>query len=275
MLIHELHHIYRLRGTIMSISDTRVRESVDPVAFRRVISHFTSGVAVITTQHAGTKFGVTASAVSSLSMDPPMLLVCLNRQLATTDAVSEAGVFAVNILGDKQAELAVQFATRHPDKFRDVELMTRELDVPLISDALAQIERTIVSRTDVATHAVFMAEVKTAEAGAGDPLGYFRGQFGSFTRALDESVYELIRETILARTGNASGPITAANMALELKVDRSSAYHALQQLRNEGLLLAEPDGTYLLTPKLTATDKLSMPAAPNALCGSSRETGSR
>ncbi len=52
--------------------------------------------------------------------------------------------------------------------------MTRELDVPLISDALAQIECTIVSRTDVATHAVFMAEVKTAEAGAGDPLGYFR-----------------------------------------------------------------------------------------------------
>nr|ABL75140.1 NADH:flavin adenine dinucleotide oxidoreductase [Arthrobacter sp. JS443] len=259
----------------MSISDTKVRESVDPVAFRRVISHFTSGVAVITTQHAGTKFGVTASAVSSLSMDPPMLLVCLNRQLATTDALSDAGVFAVNVLGEKQAELAVQFATRHPNKFRDIELMTRELDVPLISDALAQIECTIVSRTDVATHAVFMAEVKTAEAGTGDPLGYFRGQFGSFTRALDESVYELVRESILARADNAAEPITAASMALELGVERSSAYHALQQLRSEGLLLADPDGTYLIASQLAATDKPSLTPTRTVRSASPSELGRR
>jgi flavin reductase (DIM6/NTAB) family NADH-FMN oxidoreductase RutF/biotin operon repressor len=259
MLIHELHHINSLKGTIMNITDTKVRESVDPVAVRSVIGHFTSGVAVITTQHGGNRFGVTASAVSSLSMEPPMLLVCLNRQLATTDAVSEAGVFAVNILGEKQAELATQFATRHPDKFRDVELMNRELDVPLITDALAQIECTVVSRTDIATHAVFMAEVRTAEAGAGNPLGYFRGQFGSFTRALDESIYQLIRETILARPEHTAEPITVANMSLELGVDRSSVYHALQQLRSDGLLLADPDGTYLVTAPPTGMDKQPTP----------------
>ena len=233
----------------MSITDTRVSEFVDPVAYRRVISHFTSGVTVITTEHGGTRFGVTASAVSSLSMDPPMLLVCLNRQHATTEALSEAGVFAVNILGEKQAELAVQFATRHPDKFRGVELRRRELDVPLITEALAQIECTVVSRTDVATHAVFMAEVRTAEAGTGNPLGYFRGQFGGFTRALDESVYQLTRETILARPENTAEPITVGGMSLELGVDRSSVYHALQQLRSDGLLLIDPDGTYLMTSR--------------------------
>lgn len=259
----------------MSISDTKVRETVDPFAFRRVISHFASGVTVITTEHGGTKFGVTASAVSSLSMEPPMLLVCLNRQLATTDAVSEAGVFAVNILGEKQAELAVQFATRHEDKFRDVELHTRQLGVPLISDALAQIECTVVSRTDVATHAVFMAEVATAEAGNGDPLGYFRGQFGSFARALDESVYQLVRETLLARTDSAAQPISAASIAHELGTDRSSVYHALQQLRSEGLLLADPDGTYLLTAQLPATEKLTTPTPRSVKGGSSRGTGIR
>lgn len=259
----------------MSITDTEVCQFVDPVAYRRVISHFTSGVAVITTQHGGNRFGVTASAVSSLSMDPPMLLVCLNRQLATTDALSEAGVFAVNILGEKQAELAVQFATRHPDKFRDVELMNRELDVPLITDALAQIECTVVSRTDIATHAVFMAEVRTAEAGAGNPLGYFRGQFGSFTRALDESVYQLIRETIIARPENTSEPITAASMSQELGVDRSSAYHALQQLRSDGLLLADPDGTYLVTSPPTGTDKQPTPPTRNVQVKSSRGRGLR
>lgn len=230
----------------MTITETEVRGSIDSAAFRRVISHFTSGVTVITTRHGGNRFGVTASAVSSLSLDPPMLLVCLNRQLATTDALSEAGVFAVNILEESQAELAAQFATRHPDKFRDVELTKRELDVPLIANALGQIECTVISRTDVATHAVFMAEVRTAEARSGNPLGYFRGQFGSFTRALDQDVYHLLRETILARPDSTTEPITAASMSLELGVDRSATYHALQQLRNDGLLLADPDGTYLV-----------------------------
>jgi flavin reductase (DIM6/NTAB) family NADH-FMN oxidoreductase RutF len=259
----------------MSITDTRDRELVDPVAYREVISHFTSGVAVITTQHGGNRFGVTASAVSSLSLDPPMLLVCLNRELATTDALSEAGVFAVNILEEKQAELAVQFATRHPDKFRDVEVISRELDVPLITDALAQIECTVVSRTDIATHAVFMAEVRTAEAGAGNPLGYFRGQFGSFTRALDQSVYQLIRETILARPENTAEPITVASMSLELGMDRSSAYHALQQLRCDGLLRADPDGTYLVASQPTGTDKQPTPPTQNVHTGSSHGRGLR
>jgi hypothetical protein len=202
-----------------------------------------------------------------------MLLVCLNRQLATTDALSESGVFAVNILEESQAELATQFATRHPDKFRDVELTKRELDVPLIASALAHIECSVVSRTDVATHAVFMAEVRTAEARSGNPLGYFRGQFGSFTGALDQEVYELLRETILARPDRITEPITAASMALEVGVDRSAAYHALQQLRNDGLLLADPDGAYFVASTRTAAGTGPEPAKQKAPAGPSLRRG--
>src|SRR3954454_10271828 len=99
----------------MSSTSTDLKQ-IDRTLYRDVVGHFMSGVTVITTAHNGTRFGVTASAVSSLSLDPPMLLVCLNRHLPTADAVSSAGVFAVNILTQDQGDLATQFATRHPDK---------------------------------------------------------------------------------------------------------------------------------------------------------------
>src|SRR5215211_2042186 len=97
-----------------------VQAALDPTAadaFREAVGHFTTGVAVITATHDGVRYGVTASAVSSLSVEPPMLLVCLNRRLATRDALVRAGRFAVKILAADQAELALQFARRVPDRF--------------------------------------------------------------------------------------------------------------------------------------------------------------
>ncbi len=91
---------------------------VDQGVFRNVVGYFMTGVTVITTRDGDQRFGVTASAVSSLSLDPPMLLVCLNRRLPTCDAVTAAGAFVVNILDEEQGELATQFATRAPDKCR-------------------------------------------------------------------------------------------------------------------------------------------------------------
>lgn len=85
--------------------------------FREVVGHYATGVTVITTQDRDERFGVTASAVSSLSLEPPMVLVCLNRKLRTCAAVGARGAFAVNVLDEHQGELATQFATRQPDKF--------------------------------------------------------------------------------------------------------------------------------------------------------------
>lgn len=172
----------------MTITETHTSRHVDQALFRSAIGHFTSGVTVITTARGAERFGVTASAVASLSMDPPMLLLCLNRQLAATDAISEAGVFVVNVLAEGQSELATQFATRHPDKFRDVALAPGEHGLPILADALAHLQCRVVERRDVATHAVFMAEVHTARSHAGNPLAYFRSTFGRFSTAAEDAV---------------------------------------------------------------------------------------
>src|SRR5919106_3453268 len=94
----------------------------DPQAFRDVVGRFATGVTVITTHHAGIDYGMTASAVSSLSLEPPMLLVCINRAAPTGEAVRHSGVFIVNVLGEDQADLAQRFATRAHDKFAGVEV---------------------------------------------------------------------------------------------------------------------------------------------------------
>ena len=88
----------------------------DQQVFRDVIGRFASGVTVITTTVDGAPFGTTASAVSSLSLEPPMVLVCLNKTSDTQAAILKAGAFCVNILAEGQQDLAYQFA-RKGDKF--------------------------------------------------------------------------------------------------------------------------------------------------------------
>ena len=90
---------------------------VDRELFRSVMSRFASGVSIITTRHEGIDYGLTASAVCSVSLDPPMLLICVNKTSNTQKAIAEAQVFAVNILREEQSELAHRFAGSHPDKF--------------------------------------------------------------------------------------------------------------------------------------------------------------
>lgn len=146
--------------------------------FRHVIGHFISGVTVITAVSDGQRFGATASAVSSLSLEPPMLLVCVNSRSATAAAIEGAGVFAVNILAEDQDQLALSFARSGTDKFRDVAVSEGEHGVPLLDGSLAQIECRVVNQARGGTHAVFFGEVGRAQAGEGRPLGYFRGRFG-------------------------------------------------------------------------------------------------
>src|SRR6185312_3559281 len=108
-----------------------------PDEFRDVIGHFASGVTVVTVLHDGRAYGTTASAVSSLSLEPPMLLICMNRDSETGRAIAESGRFAVNVLGEDQADLAVRFARKGGHKFDGVAVAPGEWDEPLLSDALA------------------------------------------------------------------------------------------------------------------------------------------
>jgi len=146
--------------------------------YRQVIGHFASGVTIVTSLRDGEPFGTTANAVSSLSLDPPMLLVCMNQESSTGQAIAATGRFAVNILHEGQAQLATHFATKAADKFEQVPYVVGERGNPLLPEALATLECEVVDEIAAGTHSVYLAEVNTAEASAGAPLAYFRGRFG-------------------------------------------------------------------------------------------------
>jgi flavin reductase (DIM6/NTAB) family NADH-FMN oxidoreductase RutF len=150
----------------------------DGERYRHVIGHFTTGVTVITARCEGVDRGATASAVSSVSLDPPSLLVCLNRSTVTEGAVRGSGRFVVNILGEDQGELALRFAGRHGDKFEGVDVDRADDGVPVLAGALAQLHCRVRDAVTGGTHTVFFGEVVRAEAADGAPLAYFRGRFG-------------------------------------------------------------------------------------------------
>lgn len=151
---------------------------LSPDEFRDVIGHFATGVTVVTALHDGRPYGTTASAVTSLSLEPPMLLVCMNKESATGAAMDASAQFGVNILEEGQADLAVRFATKASDKFDGVPTTTGVWGEPLLAEALATLECRVVERTTGGTHVVFFGEVEHAAARSGAPLAYFRGRFG-------------------------------------------------------------------------------------------------
>ena len=219
--------------------------------YRDVIGRFASGVTIITAVHDGRDYGATASAVASLSLEPPMLVVCLNRSSATARAAELSGAFAVNILGEDHADLAVRFARRGADKFAAVTLRRGARGVPLISEALANLECRITDQVQGGTHWVFLAAVEAAAAHAGAPLAYFRGQFGRLELSSDESVYGHLRERILTRRIEVGSPLDLDALAVDASATRGAVFHAFTKLIGEGLVARTGDGEFVVRP-LTA-----------------------
>lgn len=222
---------------------------VTPEAFRDAIGHFASGVTVITAAHGGRHFGSTASAVSSLSLEPPMLLVCLNRQSSTGRAVGEAGHFAVNVLAHDQGTVARRFASKADDKFAGLEVTTGEGGVPLLADALAQYECRVVEHVTGGTHSVFLAEVdraRTREGGA--PLAYFRGEFGRLELQQDAEAYARLRARLLDRRLPIGEPLDAEVLAVELELSPKAVRRSLAKLSGEGLVERDRDGEFVIAP---------------------------
>lgn len=229
-------------------------------AFRDVIGHFASGVTVVTTRHDGALYGMTASAVSSLSLDPPMMLACINREVPTRAAVSAAGVFGVSILSEDQGDLAERFATPRSDKFESVDVIEGASGVLLLAGALARLECRVAEEVRGGTHSVFLAEVERADAGAGAPLAYFRGRFGRLELAEDESAYIELRKQVLNGRFAPSEPLDLGRLARRLSSERRHVYHALTRLVAEGLVAREPEHGHVIAP-------IDLPIVEDALEG--------
>jgi 4-nitrophenol 2-monooxygenase / 4-nitrocatechol 4-monooxygenase, reductase component len=156
---------------------TTAGAAMDPAEFRNAIGRFLTGVTVITTAHDAVLHGITASAVASLSVDPPTLLVCLNKQSATRGAVAAARRFVVNVLAADQVELAMHFASKSPEKFVRMEVETSPHGLPRLPGAVATIECVVAAEVDGGTHSIFVGRAESGSTGSGAPLGYFRGRF--------------------------------------------------------------------------------------------------
>jgi 3-hydroxy-9,10-secoandrosta-1,3,5(10)-triene-9,17-dione monooxygenase reductase component len=153
--------------------------SVDEVAFREAISHFATGVTVVTTMSEGKPAGMTASAVASLSLDPVLLLVCINHKLPTHTAIEQSKRFVVNVLGEGQQDLALHFARPAPDKFADVTLKP-DYELPVLDDAIAFFVCDVHERFAGGDHSIFTGLVRECGARPGRrPLLYFRSGFGA------------------------------------------------------------------------------------------------
>lgn len=221
---------------------------VDQGIFRDVAGHFATGVTVLTTTDGTNPVGTTASAVASLSMDPPMMLICLNRSSSTHDVIVESGVFGVNILAQNQGDIAMQFARKGTDKFAGLEWTNAVGDIPWIDGALATIACRVVDTAVGGTHTVFMGEVLDAEAFPGEPLTYYRGTFGRFEDDAASNAYGQMRAHVLARHTPVGEALDPHELAETLKTRPELVRRAIIRLSTEGLVEEQPDGSALVAP---------------------------
>ena len=157
--------------------------AIDPAAFRSVLGRFASGVTVVTIRdQAGADHGMTVSAFCSLSLDPPLVLVCVDKKASMYDAFARTDRFAVNVLESTQEELARRFAEEHPDRFDGVGFTRGLTGAAIIDDTLATIECTVLSRHPGGDHTIVLGSVIAAVTREGRPLLYYRGGYAMLER---------------------------------------------------------------------------------------------
>jgi flavin reductase ActVB len=156
--------------------------SAAEIAFRNAMARFASGVTIVTTKNGeGDPVGFTASAFSSLSLNPPLLLVCLQKDADCYDSFMEAEHFTVSILSRDQDDIARRFATKAIDKWQDTPTVPGEKTrLPLIEGASAQTECLMLNRVDGGDHTILIGEVISAASTDAEPLLHFNRQFGRF-----------------------------------------------------------------------------------------------
>ncbi len=146
--------------------------------FRRALSCFASGVNVVTTvDAAGELHGLTVSAFCSVSLSPPLVLICIEKSTASHFAFRESGAFVVNILNESQADISEHFATPFSDKFSVVAYRSGILGIPVLENALASLECRIKHDFDGGDHSIFVGEVERAAVDDGSPLVYFQSNY--------------------------------------------------------------------------------------------------
>lgn len=155
-----------------------MRPSVGAHQFRHTMSQLAGGVTIVMVRDAaGRAQGMTASAVASLSLEPPMLLVCIDHAAAIHDLVAAADVFGVNVLAASQADLAQRFADRERHHYAEHQGDVSPAGLPLVPGALAHIDVRREAVLPGGDHSIITGQVTWSETGDGAPLLYFRSSY--------------------------------------------------------------------------------------------------
>ncbi len=151
---------------------------IDQKQLRHVMGHFATGVTVITTRDLdGKPYGFTANAVCSVSLTPPLLLVCVDKGAESHPALERSRLFAVNVLALGHEETSRRFAVSGGDKFVDVPHRSGVTGAPILDGVLAVVECRVVAVHEGGDHTIYVGEVANLESAEGDPLLFFRGQY--------------------------------------------------------------------------------------------------
>lgn len=152
---------------------------MDDRTFRNAMGKFATGVTVITTELNGEVHGMTANAFMSVSLNPRLVLISVGEKAKMLNKINEAGKFAVNILGDDQKDVSMQFAGQLKEL---IEVEFEQLgDLPVVKNSLANIACRIHSQQVAGDHTIFIGEVTDIVLREGEPLTFFEGKYGQIT----------------------------------------------------------------------------------------------
>ena len=152
---------------------------VDGKEFRNVMGRFATGVTILTTRGAdGTPYGLTANAISSISLEPPLVMISIDKRAESFPHFLASKVFVVNVLASTQEALSNAFAKSGGDKFSGLAFDTNAEGVPVLRDTLATIECHVVASHEAGDHVIHLGEVDRTRMADVAPLLYFQGKYG-------------------------------------------------------------------------------------------------
>ncbi|TPI13019.1 flavin reductase family protein [Mesorhizobium sp. B4-1-3] len=162
------------------MTDAVAQRTIDPIALRRAFGTFVTGVTVITTRDCdGNPRGMTANSFTSVSLDPPLLLVCVGKSASSFRAFNETQSFAVNFLHEAQADVASVFASKVASKFQSVNHDRAHTGAPVLTDSLTWFDCTVHNRVEAGDHIILIGQVQAFGTSPSAPLGFCRGRYAS------------------------------------------------------------------------------------------------
>jgi flavin reductase (DIM6/NTAB) family NADH-FMN oxidoreductase RutF len=154
--------------------------------YKQAMRHLAGGVAIVATEHGGSRAGLAATAVCSVSADPPTLLICINRGASAHEPIRASGRFSVNLLASGQDDIARRFSgemkIRGEERFAVGRWATLVTGAPVLDSALAGLDCHVTEVVNMSTHSVFFGSVVgIASRAAAKPLIYAHGTYGTFS----------------------------------------------------------------------------------------------